>query len=111
MSPETTAVKLPHAPDVPGLTFRLLRDDRDYEALASLLRAAHRVDGVDWMPDARALRVDYENIADFDPRRDVVLGEVDGRVVAFGGQSHERCDDTTVYRARGEVHPGSASRR
>jgi mycothiol synthase len=101
----TTDVVVPNAPDIPGLRFRLLRDDADYEPLAALIADTHLADGVEWIPDAGSLRVDYENMAEFDPRRQVILAEVDGRLVAFGRFHRELRDDTAVYMTQGNVHP------
>lgn len=101
----TTEVRLPDAPPIPGLRFRLLRDDADYEPLAALLGVAHIADGVEWIPDAPSLKVEYENTTGFDPRRDVLLAEVDGRVVAFGRGLRELRNEKAVYFAQGSVHP------
>jgi mycothiol synthase len=106
MRSETTPdILVPNAPAIPGLRFRLLRDDADYAPLANLISDAHLADRVEWLPTAAQLKVEYENIADFDPRRDVILAEVDGRLVAFGLYMREMRDDTLVYAAQGNVHP------
>ena len=92
------------APSIPGLRFRLLRDD-DYAALAALITDAHLTDHVDWLPNEASLRVELENIPDFDPRRQVVLAEVDGHVIASAQHFRELRDDKRVYFAEGKVHP------
>jgi mycothiol synthase len=101
----TADIVVPNAPRIPGLRFRLLRDDADYTPLAALLADAHLADDVEWIPDAASLKVDYENLADFDPRRQLFLAEVDGRLVAFGRFLRELRDDTVVYITQGNVHP------
>jgi mycothiol synthase len=76
--------QLPDAPEIPGLTFRPFDPARDYPAMVGLIREAHLADGVDWLPNEENLRLDYEQVDEFDPRRDVLLAEVDGEVVAAG---------------------------
>jgi mycothiol synthase len=92
------------APPIPGLRFRLLRHD-DYAALATLICDANLVDHVEWMPDEMALRVELENTPDFDPRRQIVVADLDEHLVAYGKHVRERRDDTSVYFMEGKVHP------
>ena len=92
------------APPIRGLRFRLLRDD-DYTALADLISQANTADHLEWLPDEPALRVEFENMPEFDPRQHVILGEIDGRLVAYGRRFRERRDDTTVYATEGKIHP------
>jgi mycothiol synthase len=106
MTTDTTAdIVVPDAPAIPGLRFRHLRDAADYVPLATLLAEARLADGVERIPDAASLEVEYENLADFDPGRQVILAEVDGRLVAFGLHVREMRDDTIVYMTQGSVHP------
>ena len=106
MTTDTTAdIVVPDAPAIPGLRFRHLRDSADYAPLAILLADSHLADGVEWVPDPASLQVEYENMADFDPRRQLILAEVDGRLVASGRHLREKRDDTLVYITQGSVHP------
>lgn len=97
-------VRVAGAPPIPGLRFRLLRDD-DYAPLAGLITDAHLTDHVEWMPDEASLRAELENRPDFDPRRQVIVGEVDGRVIAYAQHVRERRDDKSIYFAEGKIHP------
>jgi mycothiol synthase len=90
---------------VPGVTYRLLRDEADYQHMAEILRAANAGDGIDWVIGAETLRVQHEHHADHDPRRDIVFAEVDGTPVAYGDALREMQDDVAVYQTGGKVRP------
>jgi mycothiol synthase len=90
---------------VPGVTYRLLRDEADYQHMAEILRAANAADGIDWVIGAETLRVQHEHHADHDPRRDIVFAEVDGTPVAYGDALREMQDDVAVYQTGGKVRP------
>jgi mycothiol synthase len=106
MTTDTTAnIVVPDAPEIPGLQFRHLRDAVDYAPLATLLADAHLADRVERIPDPASLEVEYENLADFDPRRHIILAEIDSRLVAFGAYFREKRDDVLVYMTQGSVHP------
>ena len=54
----------------------------DYEQLVELIHAHNRFDGVDELPSVENLRVEQANIEGFDPRRDLLLAEVNGSICA-----------------------------
>ena len=91
---------------IPGLTFRNLRDAEDYEALAQLIEASHLADGDEWLPDGASLRVELEHEAGFDPRMDVLFAEVHGELVGYVQSSRQVRDGVAVYTTVGTVHPG-----
>jgi mycothiol synthase len=91
--------------EIPGVSFRLLRDAGDYQHMADIFRAAHAGDGIDWVKDAARLRVEHEHHADHDPRRDIVFAEVDGQPVGYGEAIREMQGDVAVYYTGGRVRP------
>src|SRR4051812_41783982 len=97
--------ELPDAPRIDGIVARLFDPTRDYPRLAALIGAAHLADGVDYLPTADGLRVDYEHLAEFDPRRDVILVEVDGSLVGAAETSVRTRDDIGVHHVEGWVRP------
>jgi mycothiol synthase len=99
------SLELPDAPPIEGLRFRRLADPSDYAALCSLLRDANVHDGVDWIPDAETLRIELENETDFDPRQDLIVADVHGRVVGYGRMLRQVRDGVSVYFSIGSVHP------
>jgi mycothiol synthase len=75
------AFRLPDAPPIDGLSFRLFDPDRDYEGFVALIVEAHLADGIDWIPTVESLHSEHEHGGDFEPRRDLVLALVDDAIV------------------------------
>lgn len=75
-------IELPDAPAIPRLRFRPFAIDRDLPALVDLIGEANLADTVDWLPTVENLRSDIEHRPTFDPPRDLLLAEIDGRLVA-----------------------------
>lgn len=96
---------LPDSPPVPGLRPRFLVDDADYVPLAELIRDAHTHDGIPWLPTADTVRLDLTPDV-IDVTRDVVLVELDGRLVAMTAVPREVRADTPTYDLWGKVAPG-----
>jgi mycothiol synthase len=102
---QTTGVRLPDAPEIPGLGFRPFDPDHDYDRFAELLRETNLADGVDYVPTVESLRADYEHSAEFDPRRDVLLAEVDGTLVAATETTVRTREGVGVHHVEGWVRP------
>jgi len=102
---ETERFELPRFPPVTGLTARHFRDAADYGPLAELMTTANLADGIDELPDAAILQVEFEHQAGFDPRKDIVIAQVDGGVVGFGEASRTIRGGRSVYSTSGTVHP------
>jgi mycothiol synthase len=103
---ETTWLELADAPPIDGLRFRRPRgDDADYEATAELITAANREDGILWIPTARNLREEVESSPGLDLRSDVVLAEIDGRVVGDATVERVVRDGVATYELAGRVLP------
>src|SRR5258706_6505315 len=100
-----THIPLPDAPAIPGLTFRTFDPDGDFEAYADLLGEANRADGVDYVPVANDLRVEFSHASEFDPRRDILLAEVDGALIAAAITDVRTRDGIGVHQVEGWVRP------
>jgi mycothiol synthase len=101
-----TQIQLPDAPAIPGLRFRTFDANRDFEAYADLLGEANRADGVDYIPAAGDLRVEFDHRSEFDPRRDIILAEVDGALVGAAWTDVRTRDGVGVHEVEGWVRPG-----
>jgi mycothiol synthase len=101
----TRWLELPDAPPIPGLRFRAWRDVTDYREMAGVMRAASREDGTPWLPTAEQLRIEHENNPRGDPPLDVILAEVDGRVVACAGEARVVRDGVPMFETWGHVDP------
>jgi mycothiol synthase len=95
---------------VQGVSYRLLRDEADYQHISAIFRAANLADGIEWAMDAAAFSVKHEHHADHDPRRDIVFAEIDGRPVAYGIAMREMQGDVAVYYTGGRVLPARRRR-
>ena len=103
---ETTWLDLANAPPIAGLRFRRLRgDDADYDAMAALIEEANLHDGHPWLPTAKLLRDGLEGSVGVDPTTDVVLTEIDGRLIAESGVERVMRDGVAVYEIWGTVRP------
>ena len=74
-------IQLPGAPTVPGLTFRLFSDESDYAAIAEttdVYNAAQHIDEVFTPEDIANF---YRHLPRFDPYRNILLAEMNGRPI------------------------------
>jgi mycothiol synthase len=94
------------APAIAGLRFRRPRaDDADFAAMSALVAAANGEDGIPYAPTASNLREEFETETSFDPATDIVMAEVDGRLVANAGSDRAVRDGLTVFHLWGHVDP------
>lgn len=100
-----TRIQLPDAPAIPGLRFRMFDPGRDYAALVDLMREANTIDRLDYIPTVENLRTDHEHGGEFDPRRDLLVAEVDGEIVAAGETSVRTRDGIGAHQVEGWVRP------
>jgi mycothiol synthase len=103
-----TWLDLADIPPIDGLRFRRPRgDDAEYEAIAELIGAASRVDDIPWFPSGSMVRQEWEedDRDEFDPPRDAVTAEVDGRLVAVSGSYRLMRAGQPRYQVWGYVHP------
>jgi mycothiol synthase len=99
------AVELPGAPAIPGLRVRNYVGSDDLPAVVEVMHAGRRADGVDWLPSLEEMRTEFANLVNETPERDMLVVEVDGRIVAFVRASWGIRDGAYIYRTAGEVHP------
>jgi mycothiol synthase len=93
------------APPIPGFRARYFSDASDYARLAELMTATNIHDGIPWLPTAENLRVEMDAADGADPVDDVILVEVDGRVVASSAIERVVRDGVPTYELRGNVDP------
>jgi mycothiol synthase len=99
------AASLPDVLSVRGLTFRPFDPDRDYEALVALMADANVEDRINEIPTVESTRVEFEHLGEFDPRRDVLLAEIDGRLVAAAWTHVRTRNRMAVHHVDGWVLP------
>ena len=67
-----------------GLALRLFDGPGDYPAIADIINSACRADGVESKETVESLAVYYAHLSNSDPKRDVVIAEMDGSPVGYG---------------------------
>ena len=75
-------IRLPDAPDVPGLSFRRYRGEADHAEMVAVLNAANEADRLDEHRTVEQMTAGYAQLTNCDPYRDVLIAEIDGRIVA-----------------------------
>lgn len=98
-------ILLPDAPAIPGLRFRMFDPASDYEAYVAVLTAANVADDLEWIPTVESMRHQHEHLDEFDPRRDILLAEIDGSVVAAAETDVRTRDGEAVHQVDGFVVP------
>jgi mycothiol synthase len=96
---------VPDAPAIPGLRFRRFRDAADWTALADLHRDVAITDQDDEIPTPDILRITLEHKAGFQIARDLLIAEIEGRVVAEASGTASIRDGYPVHSLVGRVHP------
>lgn len=92
------------APDIPGLTFRQATP-ADWDAIAVLINAARRADGIDEVRTGADLAVEYADSDTFELARDMLLAEIDGRLVGHAMGYRVVREGSLVAETGGCVHP------
>lgn len=91
---------------IPGLALRRFDPAADFGALAELFCVANIHDGVEWAPSEASLRDDeWRPTERFDPTADVLVAEVDGRMVGVAETSWRLRGDVIYHEIGVTVHP------
>jgi mycothiol synthase len=90
---------------VPGLVLRPFDLEDDIAEFVDMVVETHLASGVDWLPTVDQFRNDTIHRANFDPALDIVVAEIDGRIVG-GAETHlEVRDGIAVHQQEGWVRP------
>lgn len=94
------------APPIAGLRFRRLRLPDDIAPLAALHNVAAEADAIDERDSAEDWAHWLEHPSGFDPATDALVGDLDGRIVAYGqARWSDDNDGGRDYATGGEVAP------
>ena len=80
-SAERRAVALPNLLGVDGIHVRPFDIGRDLDSLLEVIFEANIADGEEYAPSVEDFRKEIGHRADFDPDRDMLVAEIDGRLV------------------------------
>jgi len=96
-------------PLVPGLVLRHLRAPDDYQRMNAVANAIREAEGQDFSTTDEQFRLFYDALPDSDPARDVVVAELDGRLVGYGRAAwREEPGGPRIYEALPFVDPAVA---
>ncbi len=91
-------IEVPDAPPVPGLTFRRYRGEEDLPAFVEVYEASRPVDGFSWIVTLEDIRNHYDHLLNTDLERDVLVVELDGRVIGYSQQNWVEELDAVAFR-------------
>jgi GNAT superfamily N-acetyltransferase len=77
------AIEVLDAPPVPGLTFRSYRGEEDLPLFKEVFDGCKEVDQIWWSMTIEEYVNEFRHLVGCDPERDIVVAEVDGRVVGY----------------------------
>ncbi|HEY8179325.1 MAG TPA: GNAT family N-acetyltransferase [Candidatus Limnocylindria bacterium] len=99
------------APEVPGLVFRRLRLPDDLVSLSEMNNRAAAADGIDERESPQDWETWFAHPSGFDPMTGCLVGELDGRIVAYAqARAQDDNDGGRNYFAGGEVDPAVRGR-
>jgi mycothiol synthase len=98
-------VSMPDVPPIPGLRFRGTDFDRDLPGLGALINDSAIADRVEFALSEGDIRHDLEHKSNFDLARDLLIAEVDGRIVGEIEVNVGVRDGIAVHQFEGFVHP------
>ena len=82
------------APDIPGLTFRHFRGDEDYPAILDVNTRSKIADGLDHdLHTLETITYTYASTPNHDPTRDMLITEVDGKMIGLSRVFWERLQE------------------
>ena len=83
MTGTADTLELADTPAIPGLTFRRYRGPEEHPAMVRVYNVAHGADGLEDVSTVERFDLSYSTLVNCDPRRDIILAEVNGAVVAY----------------------------
>ena len=102
---------MPPLPELEGVRFRAFADRSDYAHFARIITANAKGEGHDRVETAESLGSAYDHLERCDPRRDLVVAEVEGVPVAYSRVWWDPEEDGThVYRQVCFVDPAFGGR-
>jgi GNAT superfamily N-acetyltransferase len=100
------SITLQDAPAIEGLRFRHFHGEADYPAMIEVLEASRSADGLDEISTVENLARAYSDLRNCDPQQDMVMVEVDGRLVGYNRVDwYKELDGTHIYNNFGFLMP------
>jgi ribosomal protein S18 acetylase RimI-like enzyme len=91
-------IVLPDAPAIPGLTFRHFRGEGDYPAVVAVIEGSKEADQIEHTETLEDIACHYRHLMNCDPYQDVLLVEMNGKVIGHARVWWiQRSDGTRTY--------------
>ena len=99
-------INLTEAPSIPGLTIRTFRGDPDLPQMLEVINGSKGVDEVERSTTMEEMTNNYHHLEHCDPTQDMLLVEVDGKMIAYNRVFWEKQEDGTfLYNLFGFLLP------
>lgn len=76
-------VQVPGAPPIPGLVLRSYRGESDLPLMLDVINGCKDEDGLERSETLQSITNDYRHLERCDPSTDMLMAEVDGRLIAY----------------------------
>lgn len=81
---ENTAPAAPHTPPaISGLSFRRFRGPADYPHMLAVIEGCNQADGIERKQTLEELAHYYDHLTNCDPYQDMLMAEIDGRLIGY----------------------------
>ena len=96
----------PNTPQISGLVLRKFRGESDYPAMLDVINGAKIVDDIEESKTLKDITHDYKYLDNCDPARDMLMAEVDGKLIGYTRVFWEKQEDgLTFYFSFGKLLP------
>ena len=86
-----------HAPEIPGLNFRAWRGHSDLPAMLEVINACKDEDQVERSETLEDITNNYTHLEHCDPFQDMLIAEIDGRMIAYTRVFWNKQEDGLTY--------------
>lgn len=100
------SIRLTDTLDIPELSFRHFRGEVDYPLMLAVMNKCKQEDGEEYTQTLEDLALQYANLDNCDPFKDMLFAEVRGEVIGFSRVSwSQKSSGEYIYRLFGMVLP------
>jgi len=90
-------INVPNTPQIPGLVFRKFRGESDFPGMLDVINGAKVEDDVERSTTLEDIANNYNHLENCDPDKDMLMAEVDGRMISYSRVMWEKQEDGLTY--------------
>jgi len=90
-------ITIPYAPSIPGLCFRHFQGNNDFPKMVKAIEASYEIDKVEQALTVEELANSYTHLSNSDPFQDMILAEMNGKVIGYSRGSWFIEENTGSY--------------